>query len=509
MQKKNVTSLIGEDYLKWQKGEHIILDCGTGTGKTYFVIRTLGLYCVFEGKKILYLCNRARLRDKVLREVNSMRLEEVIDVMTYQLLQENNYDEEELIDLVRGYDFIVLDEFHYIESDAWNGKTDIIENLIRYNLDNTSFIFASATALNMFSDLKRKKIVKQSRYYRLSRDYGYVNKIMLFNGQGSDYVQELLCSIPDYEKVVYICSNKEKGYQLKQSLGDRASFICTAKDYRNEKEAIKIIGTEIVDGAERELVSFDSQVLIATSVLDVGVDLIDRRIKHIVTDFVFIDLIEQSLGRKRELDSNDTCTFHIRNFDNKSIAGIINGKKARIVNATNIDKGEFDELELNNRIVVGLEDSKMIYDNVDYDWVEKKYILKKEVNKTMLKAERNMVDELEVIKELGFQNCIGMRFRGLEVEVVEEVKERTRLDELELYLKNIVGISLTKDKQEELVKMVGLKDSRNRLQKSISVLNPYLEENFGYKIENKRVRIEGKQITVWILVDILEVLEVI
>ena len=361
----------------------------------------------------------------------------------------------------------------------------------------------------MFSDLKRKKIVKQSRYYRLSRDYGYVNKIMLFNGQGSDYVQELLCSIPDYEKVVYICSNKEKGYQLKQSLGDRASFICTAKDYRNEKEAIKIIGTEIVDGAERELVSFDSQVLIATSVLDVGVDLIDRRIKHIVTDFVFIDLIEQSLGRKRELDSNDTCTFHIRNFDNKSIAGIINGKKARIVNATNIDKGEFDELELNNRIVVGLEDSKMIYDNVDYDWVEKKYILKKEVNKTMLKAERNMVDELEVIKELGFQNCIGMRFRGLEVEVVEEVKERTRLDELELYLKNIVGISLTKDKQEELVKMVGLKDSRNRLQKSISVLNPYLEENFGYKIENKRVRIEGKQITVWILVDILEVLEVI
>jgi len=243
--------------------------------------------------------------------------------------------------------------------------------------------------------------------------------------------------------------------------------------------------------------------------LDVGVDLIDRRIKHIVTDFVFIDLIEQSLGRKRELDSKDTCTFHIRNFDDKSIAGIINGKKARIVSATNIDKGEFDELELNNRIVVGLEDSKMIYDNVDYDWVEKKYILKKEVNKTMLKAERNMVDELEGIKELGFQNCIEMRFRGVEIEVVEEVKERARLDELELYLKNIVGISLTKDKQEELVEMVGLKDSRNRLQKSISVLNPYLEENFGYKIENKRVRIEGKQITVWILVDILEALEVI
>lgn len=508
MQKKNVTSLIGEDYLNWKKGEHIILDCGTGTGKTYFVIKTLGLYCAFKGKKILYLCNRARLRDKVLREVNSTMLGGVIDVMTYQLLQENDNEEEKLIDLAYGYDFIVLDEFHYIESDAWNGKTDIIENLISYNLDETSFIFVSATAQNMFLDLKKKNIVKPSRHYKLRRDYGYVNKIMLFNGQGLDYVKELLYNIPDYEKVVYICSNKEKGYKLKQLLGDRASFVCTAKDDRNEKEAIKIIGSEIVDGIERELVTFDSQVLIATSVLDVGVDLIDRRIKHIVTDFVFIDLIEQSLGRKRELDSKDTCTFHIRNFDNKSIAGIINGKKARIVSATNIDKGKFEDLQLNKRIVVGLENSKMIYDKVDYDWLDNK-ILKKEVNKTMLKAERNMVDELEVIKYFGFRECIEMRFRGVEIEVVEDVKERARLDELELYLKEIVGKKLKKDKQEELVEMVGLKDSRNRLQKSISVLNPYLEENFGYKIENKRVRIDGKQITVWILVDILEVLEVI
>lgn len=509
MQKKNVTSLIGNDYLNWKKGEHIILDCGTGTGKTYFVIKTLGSYCAFEKKKILYLCNRARLRDKVLSEVNSKSLGKVINIMTYQLLQENNYDEEELIELASKYDFVVLDEFHYIESDAWNGKTDIIENLIRYNLNETSFIFASATAEKMFLDLKNKNIVKSSRYYKLSRDYDYVEKIILFNGNGVDYVQELLCKIADYEKVVYICSNKKKGYQLKQLLGDRASFVCTAKDYRNEKEAIKIIGTEIVDGIERELVSFDTQVLIATSVLDVGVDLIDRRIKHIVTDFVFIDLIEQSLGRKRELDSKDTCTFHIRNFDNKSISGIINWKKARIVNATNIEKGEFDELELNKRIVVGLEDSKMIYDNVDFDWLGKKYILKKEVNKTMLKAEKNMVDELEIIKELGFQNCIETRFRGVEIEVVEEVKERARLDKLESYLKNIVGKKLAKDKQTELVEMLGLKDSRNRLQKSMLVLNPYLEENFGYKIENKRVRIGGKQITVWILVDILEELEVI
>lgn len=508
MLKMNVTELIGQDYLKWRKGEHIVLYCGTGTGKTYFVINVLGKYCDFKGKKMLYICNRVRLKEKVIKDIENNFMTSVIDVKTYQLIQEKFSESYELYELVSGYDFIILDECHYIEKEAYTGKTDNIQKLIEENLNNTSFIFVSATAEKMFLELKSKKIVNTNRYYSLKRDYSYVEKIVLFNGKGADYVQELLDTIPKDEKVVYICSSKEKGYQLKQTLGDRATFMCTEKDYRNEKDAIKIIGTEIVNGVEKKLNSFDTQVLIATSVLDVGVDLIDRKIKHLVTDFVFLDLIEQALGRKRELDKKDTCTFHIRDFNNKTIAGIINQKKAIVVKATNIDKGELEDLEIDNRIVVKA-DSKIIYDDIWFDVYEDKMVLKKKVNHTMLKAEKNMIDELEAIKELGFEFLIRLRFAGVKIEVIEEVRERFRLDKLEVYLKNLVGKMLTKEDQKDLVEIVGLKDSRNRLQKSISVLNPYLEENFGYKIKNKRVRIRGKQVTVWILIDVLEKIEVI
>jgi KaiC/GvpD/RAD55 family RecA-like ATPase len=46
---------------KWKKGTGIILNGGTGTGKTYFVIHNLADKCLTEGKKILYLCNRTAL----------------------------------------------------------------------------------------------------------------------------------------------------------------------------------------------------------------------------------------------------------------------------------------------------------------------------------------------------------------------------------------------------------------------------------------------------------------
>lgn len=39
---KTVTDLIGESYKSFKQGEHIILDCATGSGKTYFVLNVLG-----------------------------------------------------------------------------------------------------------------------------------------------------------------------------------------------------------------------------------------------------------------------------------------------------------------------------------------------------------------------------------------------------------------------------------------------------------------------------------
>ena len=54
---KWVSDIIKDDYKKW-KNEFIILDCGTGCGKSYFCLHILGNYIKRQHKKMLYLCNR-------------------------------------------------------------------------------------------------------------------------------------------------------------------------------------------------------------------------------------------------------------------------------------------------------------------------------------------------------------------------------------------------------------------------------------------------------------------
>ncbi|MFR2528097.1 MAG: DEAD/DEAH box helicase family protein [Clostridium paraputrificum] len=87
---KTVTDLIGESYKYFKQGEHIILDCATGSGKTYFVLNVLGNWSKSRNKKILYLCNRTELKKKVIKESERFSTHEVIDVFTYQYIQNEN-----------------------------------------------------------------------------------------------------------------------------------------------------------------------------------------------------------------------------------------------------------------------------------------------------------------------------------------------------------------------------------------------------------------------------------
>lgn len=56
----------------------VILDGGTGTGKTYFVLNILGKYAEQQRKSILYLCNRSALKGQTEHDVLSMKLKETV-----------------------------------------------------------------------------------------------------------------------------------------------------------------------------------------------------------------------------------------------------------------------------------------------------------------------------------------------------------------------------------------------------------------------------------------------
>lgn len=160
--KKWVSDIIGDDYKKW-KNEFVVLDCGTGSGKTYFCINILGKYAEKQSKKMLYLCNRSKLRNQIYENVKDHNLRNTVYVTSYQSLQkdlQNNKD-------IGTYDYIVADECHYFTTDAtFNDYTDISYDFI-INQKKSVVLFVSATAKTFFKYLQDTKKVESKNSYRL------------------------------------------------------------------------------------------------------------------------------------------------------------------------------------------------------------------------------------------------------------------------------------------------------------------------------------------------------
>ena len=72
-------------------------------------------------------------------------------------------------------------------------------------------------------------------------------------------------------------------------------------------------------------------------------------------------------------------------------------------------------------------------------------------------------------------------------------------NELIKYLESIINTKLNKQQQKELINNISLKDTRGRQIKSINTLNAYLIDNYNMTIISKRIKMQGKLKTVWIV----------
>ena len=108
---KWVSEVINDDYKNWQKGDSVIIESQTGTGKTYFFTgdeKTEGLVDkINKNEKILYLCNRVNLKRQFKRDllkkygmgipedINELdKISEIgnITILSYQALAERELD---------------------------------------------------------------------------------------------------------------------------------------------------------------------------------------------------------------------------------------------------------------------------------------------------------------------------------------------------------------------------------------------------------------------------------
>ena len=489
--KETVTSKIGDDYKKWTNDKIILIHARTGAGKSHFIKNTLYDYAEDNNKKILLLSNRNKLKEQnEIALADKLTFGGTITIMNYQKIDfeySRKMKNEEYYQRVNldYFDYIVADECQYFVDDAdFNNFTDHSLKLIMQS--KAVKIFMSATPELFVDYMKRNYSTFDMITYKLKKDYSYIEKLYMYN---DDELLEktLLHDLPKDEKLIYFHHSAKKCLELHEKYLN-SIWVCSNSNSLYEK----VDKEKINDMLKNE--KFEEQMLFATKCFDNGINIKDSNIKHIVIDMgIDTDTIIQCLGRYRVLNSSDKITVYVKNISNQALSGKLRQLEKRLTKAdayVNTPNEVFDYIprEYKDDITFLTEEDDEL--KIEVNWV--KY---HKVESTM-KFIQELLDKDE---KYPFANHIKKLLGKRKWTLYDNEWDLKTLTE---YLEDNVGVYMNKSMQEdfkELLDKHGLKVKQGKGM-GLNTINGYLKDNeLSYHIETKRIRENGKQITVWII----------
>lgn len=222
---------------------------------------------------------------------------------------------------------------------------------------------------------------------------------------------------------------------------------------------------------------FNEQILITTTCMDAGVNIIDLDLHHIVCDMKDIGTLIQCIGRKRIQNQDDKFNLYIKNISNQTLGGMETQLKKKIDMAdflkTHSVKAFIDKYRRQYDV------SNIVYDDI----VEEDDKGTKKINELMFFKVKTDLETIATIKQhgkYGYCQYMSDLFGFVDGEghyLYRVIEEDYETDKLIKYLEGIIGKKLVKEDQQELIDIINLRDCRNRQQKSIKQLNAYFEEN--------------------------------
>lgn len=492
--RQRVSELITtEEIKKWGNGDVITITAGTGVGKSYFIKNILYAFAKKENKKILFLIHRTNCTDQFQKEIENDRKDDIIDIKTYQYIEARKMYKNEF-DL-SDYKYIVSDEFHYFMSDsAFSKTTDISLNCI-LDMNSCVRIFMSATGKytkNYINNIKNIPTID----YELPIVFDFIESLTFYN---LDDTLEMFIneSIKSNEKAIFFIQSAKKAYELYNKYKDYCLFNCSRnnKDYYKYVDEIKI---------ENMLTNekFDSNILITTTCMDAGVNIIDEDVKHIICDVGYdISILIQCIGRKRLQNNKDKIFLYVKSITNNYLGG----KETQLRNKIKMADYLRDHTvkEYIEEFPRSFDYNQIVYDDVV---VNNKNNCTKKINELMYFKCKKDICDIQLMKmygKYGFNKFVANKLDFIDKEgnfMYRLIEEEKIQNELEKYLDSITDKRLTKEEQKELVDKIGLKDARGRLQKSISTINAYIEENkLPYIILSKVIKENNKSKRVWVV----------
>ena len=323
------SELIGDAFQHWENGR-VLLDMGTGRGKSEFVIRKMAGWAVDQflkgnyDNRILMICPLTLLHEDLEKRRRAEYLmvfgddseegwdlyKEVLTVITYQKLEQlckgDASDQRILQELLDRHRIIIADECHYwSEFSAFNINTHYsLDALLQAEKDHT-MVYMSATGRDTWKLLEEKGSPTQSeRIYRLPQYYEYVKAAYFYARHN---LVTILKRLPAGEKAIVFMELGDDLAEMEKIFGDTAAYYCSPFNERYRKK-YSDFSVCVKDGQQLK------DILFTTKAMGVGIGLKDRGVKHIFIDQWNPLEIAQSLGRKRSLDADDTCTVYFRDY---------------------------------------------------------------------------------------------------------------------------------------------------------------------------------------------------
>lgn len=348
----------------------------------------------------------------------------------------------------------------------------------------------SATGNYMSQYITNYKHIKIKKY-KLPIEYKFINNLTFFSKDITleKFIEE---SITKKEKSIFFIQSAEKAYKLYKKYKRNCLFNCSKN---NDKYYKYVNGIKINKMLANE--KFDKEILVTTTCMDAGVNIIDTDVKHIICDIKDIGTLIQCIGRKRQQDKQDKINVYIKAITNKQLGGMKSQLRQKIAQAEYFRTNGLEEYI--KKYPRQADNNNILYDIQTKD----KNKCSKKINMMMYfkcKTDINIIDQMIQYRKYGYCKYVAKLFgfynkeREKKYRLIDEQYEET----LEQYLNNIMGNQLFKKDRKELINKINLRDNRNRQQKSIGVLNKYLEENkIPYIILSKQIKKNNKLYTIW------------
>lgn len=324
-----LTEFLGEDPDKWSANDIVMIGTPPGSGKTTFA-HDYAIKQALKGKKVAFLSSRSILKEQMEAEhfsyiakndVGKEKALKNIRFMTYQTIEEC---------IKNGgfwytFDVIISDEAHYFISDSIFNVDTILSIDWLMSQRNTLLIFMSGTIGKIrnyiFENYELKSLNEQiigkmqvtAGRYRICHEYemapDYSNYDVKYLSDDCELV-EILKEDKMTSKAIIFTANKDRGERLKKQLNsDKIS--AESVNASNKNSTTKNTVSNLSD-----LSMFKEQILITTSVLDVGVSIHDEKICYIAVEAYDKDTFRQMLARLRvKKDRQITLLIYQQNLE--------------------------------------------------------------------------------------------------------------------------------------------------------------------------------------------------